>query len=123
MLPTDKFDIAAVENLKRASTAEALPLLPQMLKWIQDVNWPVAEPMLDILLAYPTEITPHVEAVLIGDDDEWIYNCLTMIVPKLPFFSKLVLASAVEQLAVQDVTAHNEHIIEAAKAALQSMEP
>ena len=119
----DKFDVAAVEYLKQASAVEVLPLLPQMLEWVQDLNWPVAKPMVEVLLQYPSEITPYVETVLLGSDDEWIYNCLVAIVPKLPFFSKLVLANAVERLATMAVTAHNEHVVEAAKAALQSIEP
>lgn len=123
MIVQDKFDVAAVEQLRQASAVDVLPLLPQMLEWTQDLNWPVAQPMIEVLLQYPTEITPYVEAVLLGSDEEWITNCLTVIVPKLPFFSKLVLANAVEQWATKTVTEHNEHVVEAAKAALQSMEP
>ncbi|MER2106548.1 MAG: DUF5071 domain-containing protein [Solibacillus sp.] len=123
MMPKDKFDLATVENLKQAQAEAVLPNLPQMLEWIKNLNWPVAEPMIEVLLHYPTEVTPYVEGILQGNDDEWIYNCLVAIVPRLPFFSKLVLVNAVEQLATKDVTAQNEHIVEAAKQALQSMEP
>lgn len=123
MLPTDNFDVEAVKQLQQAPAADVLPMLPQMLTWVQDMNWPVAEPMLEVLLQYATEITPLIEDVLLGKDDEWIVNCLVHIVPKLPFFSKLVLANAVEQLATQSVTVHNEHVVDAAKQALQSMTP
>ena len=123
MIPKDKFDIEAVEQLKQADEAVVVPLLPQMLEWIQDMNWPVAEPMLEVLLQYPNELTPLVEQVLMGDDDMWIYWCLVKVVPVLPFYSKLVLADAVEKIASQPVTPFNEDNIEAAKLALLSFEP
>lgn len=123
MMPKDKFDLVAVEQLKQAQAEDILPNLPHMLEWMQDLNWPVAEPMIEVLLHYPTEITPYVEGILQGNDETWIYNCLVAIVPRLPFFSKLVLVNAVEQLATKDVTVQNEHLVEAAKQALQSMEP
>ena len=53
----------------------------------------------------------------------WIYWCLIELVPKLPFYSKLVLMGSVEQIASQPITAVNEHIVFAAKEALKSFEP
>ena len=123
MLPKDKFDISAVEQLQAVDTHQVIPLLPKMLEWIQDMNWPVAKPMVEVLLCYPNEITPLVETVLYSEDDMWIYWCLVELVPKLPFYSKLVLTDAVEQIASQTITAANEHIVYAAKEALKSFEP
>ena len=57
MLPKDKFDISAVEQLRTEDTQQVIPLLPKMLEWIQDMNWPVAKPMVEVLLSYPNEIT------------------------------------------------------------------
>ncbi len=123
MIPKDKFDVTAVEQLAHMETAQIIPLLPQMLEWIQDMNWPVAEPMVEVLLQYPTELTSLVEQVLLGDDDMWIYWCLQKIVPRLPFFSKLALMESVERIATLTVTSSNEHNVEAAKKALLSFEP
>ncbi|WP_253896093.1 DUF5071 domain-containing protein [Solibacillus sp. R5-41] len=100
--------------------SEVIPLLPQLLEWIQDMNWPVAEPVLEVLLQYPTKLIPHVEEVLLGNDDMWIYWCLVKVFPALPDFSKQVLVNAVEQLAMQKITPFNEDIVETAKEALQS---
>jgi hypothetical protein len=123
MIPKDKFDLAAIEQLRQADAVEVVPLLPSLLVWLQDFNWPVAEPMLNVLLKYPTELTPHVEQVLLGDDDMWIYWCLTKIVPELPFYSKMVLAERVQKLAEQPKTQWNEDIVEAAQQALISFDP
>lgn len=63
MIPKDKHDIAAVEFLKAADTEVVIPLLPELLEWVQDMNWPVAEPMVELLLQYPNELTPLVDEV------------------------------------------------------------
>ncbi|WP_342573428.1 DUF5071 domain-containing protein [Solibacillus sp. FSL K6-1781] len=123
MIPKDKHDIAAVEKLGTMEVESVIPLLPQLLEWVQDMNWPIAEPMVELLLHYPNELTPLVEEVLLGDDDMWIYWCLVEIVPKLPFYSKLVLANAVEQIATMEKTPFTEDNIEAAKEALLSFQP
>lgn len=108
MIPKDKHDIAAVEKLGTMEVESVIPLLPQLLEWVQDMNWPIAEPMVELLL---------------GDDDMWIYWCLVAIVPRLPFYSKLVLANAVEQIATMEKTPFTEDNIEAAKEALLSFQP
>jgi hypothetical protein len=123
MLPKDKFDLNAVEQLRTMNAQQVIPLLPKMLEWIQDMNWPVAKPMVEVLLNYPTEITPFVEEVLRGDDEMWIYWCLTKLVPNLPFYSKLVLVDTVEEIASRPITAFNEDLVEAAKEALKRFEP
>ena len=122
MLPADKFDIEAIEQLAAASAQKVIPLLPQLLTWVQDMNWPVAEPALNLLMQYPTEITPLIEDVLLGDDEMWKYWCLERIVPKLPFYSKMVVANAVEQIA-SSVRPEDVELVPLAKAALQSFEP
>ena len=123
MLPKDKFDVSAVEQLRNVDTQQVIPLLPSMLEWIQDMNWPVAKPMVEVLLSYPNEITPLVENVLCSEDDMWIYWCLVELVPKLPFYSKLVLTGAVEQIASRPINPLNEDVVYAAKEALKSFEP
>ena len=123
MLPKDKFDVSAVEQLRNVDTQQVIPLLPSMLEWIQDMNWPVAKPMVEVLLSYPNEITPLVENVLCSEDDMWIYWCLVELVPKLPFYSKLVLTGAVEQIASRPINPLNEDVVYAAQGALKSFEP
>lgn len=122
MLPKDKFDLEAIEKIKALPDSEIVPLFPELLTWIQDMNWPVAEPTLELLMQYPTEITPLVEEVLLGEDEMWKYWCLQRIVPKLPFYSKMVLANVVENIA-QSTNPYDEDLVEVAKEALQSFEP
>lgn len=55
LLPKDKFDIDKVEKLKGLNRGELIPLLPELLKWIQDMNWPIAPKIAKLLLEFPNE--------------------------------------------------------------------
>ncbi|MFJ6211704.1 DUF5071 domain-containing protein [Lysinibacillus sp. NPDC092081] len=57
--------------LKKLDRDKILPLLPNLLEWIQDMNWPVASSILELLLTFPEEIVPHVQNVLSSDDENW----------------------------------------------------
>lgn len=122
MIPKDKFDVEAVERLKTLPANELVPLLPELMTWMQDMNWPVAKPVVELLLTYPNEITPLIDDVLMGEDDMWIYWCLVELIPKLPFYSKLVLAERVEQIA-SGARGFHEDVVELAQQALLSFEP
>ena len=117
-----KFDLQAVQHLKALPAEQVVPLLPDIMTWMQDMNWPVAKPVVELLLMYPNEITPLVLQVLEGDDEMWIYWCLEQLVVKLPFYLKLVLHDAVEQIA-NGARGFHEDIVGLAQQALQSFEP
>jgi len=73
MLPSDKSDTDAVRQLQSASRATVAPLVPSLLQWMQDMNWPVARPIAELLRDYPDELVAPVRAVLRGNDDVWKY--------------------------------------------------
>ena len=87
-LPRDKHDMERVKDLKNLSREEILPLLPGLMEWIQDMNWPIAAEVASLLLTYPDEIVPLIKDVLGTDDDVWKYWCLIKLVDKLPEKSK-----------------------------------
>lgn len=81
-LPEHKADVDKLPALaKLPLTAEQLPPL---LEWLQDMNWPVAEGVSHLLLAYPAALVPHIINVLHSDDAMWIYNVLNRIVLHSP---------------------------------------
>lgn len=41
-LPRNKYDFERVNQLKKMDRTELLPLLPGLMEWIQDMNWPIA---------------------------------------------------------------------------------
>ena len=89
LLPRHKFDDDRVEMLKKMDRDKILPLLPSLLEWIQDMNWPVAPNVLELLLTFPEEIVPHVQDVLSSEDDNWKWFILQFLVIELPIESRV----------------------------------
>lgn len=83
-LPRNKHDFERVELLKNLHREEILPCLPRLMEWIQDMNWPIAHEVSDLLLKYPSEIVPLIKEVLTTNDDVWKYWCLEILVNRLP---------------------------------------
>ena len=55
------------------------PVLPQLLRWVQDINWPVAPTTAKLLSTAGPEIAPHIIGVLRSDDDIWKWSILREI--------------------------------------------
>jgi len=89
LLPRHKTDDDRVEMIKKMDRDKILPLLPSLLEWIQDMNWPVAPSILKLLLTFPEEIVPHVQDVLYSDDDNWKWFILHFLVIELPVDSRV----------------------------------
>lgn len=89
LLPRHKSDNVRVEMIKKMERDEILPLLPSLLEWVQDMNWPVAPSVLELLLTFPEEILPHVQEVLSSDDDNWKWFILNYLVIELPVESRV----------------------------------
>ncbi|AVK85139.1 DUF5071 domain-containing protein [Lysinibacillus sp. B2A1] len=89
LLPRHKHDHDRIEMIKKMDRDKILPLLPNLLKWIQDMNWPVAPRVLELLLTFPEEIAPHVQYVLSSDDDNWKWFILHFLIIKLPVESRV----------------------------------
>ncbi|MCM1182825.1 MAG: DUF5071 domain-containing protein [Roseburia sp.] len=57
LVPKNKFDLSGREALKLLSDEEIAPILPELLAWMKDMNWPVAREM-------PELLAPHGEAAV-----------------------------------------------------------
>lgn len=80
MIPRHKFDELAVLRLQLSTRKEIIPILPELLVWIQDMNWPIAPKIVELLRAYPIETAPHIKEILKGTDSIWKYWCLLELV-------------------------------------------
>ncbi|MFJ5625272.1 DUF5071 domain-containing protein [Peribacillus loiseleuriae] len=89
LLPRNKYDVDSAEKIKELDRNLILPLLSDLLIFTQDMNWPVAPSVLEILLTFPIEIVPHVHCVLSSDDDNWKWFILHFLVIKLPVESRV----------------------------------
>ena len=79
LLPQDKFDCAAVARLAELPPDVIAPLLPELLTWLQDANWPVVLPLAAFLRPWQAQLDETIAAVLRGKDEEWKTALLTQL--------------------------------------------
>ena len=79
LLPQDKFDCAAVARLAALPPDVIAPLLPELLTWLQDADWPVALPLAAFLRPWQPQLDETIAAVLHGKDEEWKTALLTQL--------------------------------------------
>lgn len=99
LLPVDKSDYDSVAHIRTLTTNELEPLIPQLLTWLQDQNWPIFRDVRELLLRYPKEIVEPVRGILKGEDGEWIHNCLLNLVADMPMHCQLELRKELERIA------------------------
>lgn len=73
LIPKDKLDIETAEKLKQYSYEEIKPIVPDLLEWIQDMNWPVAKTVAEYLITISEFITSEIIEILNGKDEMWKY--------------------------------------------------
>ncbi|MBR7634702.1 DUF5071 domain-containing protein [Janthinobacterium lividum] len=83
-LPRDKHDTENAQALIALSWEELRPAMPQILEWVQDVNWPVAGILLPYLAGIGPRLAPYVKTVLASNDEQWKYFVLQGIVRHSP---------------------------------------
>lgn len=84
LVPKDKFDIHFIENLKGKKINEIQNIVPQLLEWLQDGNWPVSRYVTDYLLPHVNEIQKDIISILKGEDEIWKYWVLLCLVYNSP---------------------------------------
>jgi hypothetical protein len=99
-IPKDKHDLAALERARELGFPALNPVLGDLLDWLQDMNWPVAEPTAELLSTAGVEIVPHVKGVFRSDDSVWKYWILTSLCPKMPTALLAELGADIDRLAV-----------------------
>jgi len=72
-VPKDKHDHAAVERAIAAGYPAVAPVLPQLLTWVQDMNWPVAQQLAPFLGSIGPPLAPYIRDVFATEDETWKY--------------------------------------------------
>jgi hypothetical protein len=79
-LPVDKHDTERAEALVALGYPTISSVLPDLLEWAQDGNWPVAHVISPFLITVGAPLAPYVRAIFQGNDDTWKYFVLYDIV-------------------------------------------
>ncbi|WP_408894396.1 DUF5071 domain-containing protein [Paenibacillus taichungensis] len=99
LLPRDKHDFERVSNLKNINKKDLIKLIPELLEWLQDINWPIAVEITKLLLSVPQETIPYVRKVLEGGDDIWKEWCLRYFVMELTEDLRQILQDELVRIA------------------------
>lgn len=73
LIPQHKSDTARAYAAVEAGYPAVGPILPELLEWLQDCNWPVAHILAPFLASIGTPLIPHIQHILNTDDDIWKY--------------------------------------------------
>ena len=97
LVPRHKFDNSNIELLKIVGIKEATPIMGELLEWLQDINWPVAKELMDVLPRFHFELVPHIKEVLSSNDDIW--KCWTLcLLEKFPKETVILLADDIKRI-------------------------
>lgn len=73
LIPKDKFDTKSIEQLKTFSIEQIRPIVPKLLIWTQDGNWPNSGLIMDYFRPHINEIDEDIIKILNGNDVTWKY--------------------------------------------------
>jgi hypothetical protein len=79
LVPQDKHDLETAEAAVAAGYPAVEPVLPRLLEWLQDMNWPVVKVLSPFLASIGTPLIPHIRKVFETDDEIWKYWIMRQI--------------------------------------------
>ncbi|NHZ37919.1 DUF5071 domain-containing protein [Massilia rubra] len=118
LIPAHKHDLDAVQAAIAAGWPAVLPLLPALLEWVQDMNWPVATPLASFLASIGAPLAPAVRQVLDGDDGIWKTNVILQVVMRSPALRDALAANLRRLAAHPSASDRAEEVDQAALEAL-----
>lgn len=86
LLPKDKFDLSTTEELMQLDDDEIEAIIPDLLIWIQDMNWPVSQLIALVLIVHRKLTEKYILDLLKPEqrDNIWKYNIITQLLMKWP---------------------------------------
>lgn len=81
LVPKNKHDVSNINKLYSLTDDEMKLIVYDLLEWIQDYNWPVAQELVPLLKEREDIIFPYMSDILRGDDFMWKYWIMDLIIP------------------------------------------
>lgn len=73
LIPRSKFDGDRVNAVIALGYPTVTPILPELLGWLRDMNWPIARKLAAFIADIGAPLAPHLRTVFAGDDGAWKY--------------------------------------------------
>ena len=86
LIPQDKHDHERARAAIHAGYPAVEAILPELLVWLQDINWPVAQTLAPFLASIGEPLIPHLRAIFETDDEiwkGWVISCVVEDSPPL----------------------------------------
>ncbi|MBW8682711.1 DUF5071 domain-containing protein [Chitinophaga rhizophila] len=83
-IPKQKLDMEAVAFLQTCDFEDIRQDVPELLEWLQDLNWWVGDGIGEYLRPYANDIKSEILAVLHTNDDQWKYGVMICILAVTP---------------------------------------
>lgn len=120
-LPQSKSDVACAQEIVGLGYPAVEGVIPQLLEWIQDLNWPVASVFAPFLAKIGLPLLPHVRSVLATDDATWKYSLIVAVVKDAPELAE-ALRPELTRIAVWPADAErDEELDQVAREALSKL--
>lgn len=122
LIPKDKFDLDAAKRLSLATPEQVSVVATSLLKWIADMNWPVALELIHVLPKFHKEIIPSIELILINPENDaiWKYWIISQLLIQFPKESIISLLPIIQEYA--DSVPNNEDEDDLKKSALDFLD-
>lgn len=82
IIPQHKSDIHACERMVFAANKDIIAVLPQLLEWLKDINWPVASHIINRIKGLGADLNEPINEILMSEDGAWKYWVLTNLLPR-----------------------------------------
>jgi hypothetical protein len=120
LVPSDKFDTSRAQAAVDAGYPAIAPVLPSLLEWLQDVNWPVARILAPFLAGIGGPLETNLREILAGTDLTWRYSVIQGVISKSPELRR-IFWSELNRLATTPTDAErSEQLDEIARDALHA---
>lgn len=84
LVPSSKFDLDAAERAVARGWPGVEPVLPQLLEWLQDYNWPVARVLAPFIARIGDPVVPYLRPILDGGDLIWKHWIIAVVLADAP---------------------------------------
>ena len=71
LIPKHKDDQSVIAGLKKLSFEQLEPIVPELLALLQDMNWPIARHVADVLEPFADKIAPEIIKIFKTNDGIW----------------------------------------------------
>lgn len=96
-LPESKDDFASITVLQQLEFVQITALIPDLLIWIQDGNWPIYQSIKELLLPQQENLIEPLKEILNSNDSSWKYFLLNDFIP---FLRTEVIQKLIEELSM-----------------------